>query len=143
MNGLFIILEITLPIVITLIIGFIIIHKRMLKVIDRVESSNQPNNIIPGRPMSFEECTNIIDTVIREVYTNKYQLYYTLKEMTIIPNMDDEIESIAKEVLNAFSDTQYVEFSRYYTNTYLVQYITRSIQLLLVEYTDKNKPNVG
>ena len=145
MNTLFIILGITIPIIVALIFGFITLNNTMLRVIGQLNVLNQKNddNIIPGKPMSFEECKTVIDTVIHEIYVNKYQLYYTLKEIKIIPNMDDEITNMAKEVLNAFSETQYHEFSRYYTDTYLAQYITRTIQLLFVEYTDKNKPNVG
>lgn len=145
MSGLFIILGIVIPVILTLIIGYVIMYKFMVKVIGQLNTLSEQNNtdIIPGRPMSYEECTNVIDTVIKEIYVNKYQLYYTLKEIKIIPDMDKEIESMAKEVLSAFSETQYREFSRYYTNTYLAQYITRNIQLLFIEYTDKNKPNVG
>lgn len=142
MNGLYIVLGIAIPIIITLTIWGIIMYNNMVKIINQLHTSDD-TNIIPGKPMTFEECTDVIDTVIKEIYVNKYQLYYTLKEIKIIPNMDEEIIKMSKEVLGAFSETQYREFSRYYTDTYLGQYITRSIQLLFIEYTDKNKPNVG
>lgn len=142
MNILYVILGITIPLVVVLTIWGIIINNNITKFMNQLNTPEE-TNIIPGNPMTFQECKDVIDTVIHEVYVNKYQLYYTLKEIKIIPNMDDEILNMSREVLGAFSETQYREFSRYYTHDYLGQYITRTIQLLFIDYTDKNKPNVG
>lgn len=91
--------------------------------------------------LSYDEINEIIEGIISEIFTNKYLLYYKLKEITVIPNMDQEITTITKEVINAFSDPLIHEIGRFYSKDFLVMMITRKVQLLLVDYTNNNKPN--
>ena len=92
-------------------------------------------------PLTFEDVNVIIEGIIAEIFNNKYLLYYKLKEITVIPKMDEEITTITKEVINAFSDTLIHEIERYYSREFLVIMITRKVQILLVDYTNNNKPN--
>ena len=95
----------------------------------------------PSLNLSYEDVNVIIEGIISEIFTNKYLLYYKLKEITIIPKMDEEITTITKEVINAFSDTLIHEIGKYYSKDFLVMMITRKVQILLVDYTNNNKPN--
>lgn len=90
--------------------------------------------------LSFEVLNKIIDLVVNEI-SEKYILSYKLREIQIIPNMDEEIKNISKEIVMSFSDEILREIRLYYTEEYFVAMITRKIQLLLIDYTDRNKPN--
>lgn len=116
-------------------------HKKIIGRIDILNNNFGKFNL--GHHMSFEECNTVINAVVEEVYNHKYGLYYKLKEMTIIPNMDEEIMAMTKEVLESFSESQYREFNRYYTKEYIARLITRKIQIKLIDYVGNNKPNVG
>ena len=98
-------------------------------------------NSTPRLGLSYEEVNVIIEGIISEIFNNKYLLYYKLKEITIIPKMDEEVTNITKEVISAFSDTFIHECENYYTKEFLVMMITRKVQILLVDYTNTNKPN--
>ena len=91
--------------------------------------------------LSYEDVNVIIEGIITEIFNNKYLLYYRLKEITVIPKMDEEVTNITKEVINAFSDTLIHEFNNYYSKDFLVKMITRKVQILLVDYTNTHKPN--
>lgn len=91
--------------------------------------------------LSYNEVNEIIEGIMMEIFSNKYLLYYKLKEITIIPKMDEEVTNITKEILAAFSDDLIQEFNRYYSKEFLIMMITRKVQILLVDYTNQNKPN--
>lgn len=95
----------------------------------------------PSFNLTYEEVNVIIEGIITEIFNNKYLLYYKLKEITVIPKMDEEITNITKEVINAFSDTLIHEIGKYYSKDFLVIMITRKVQILLVDYTNNHKPN--
>lgn len=128
---------------IVLVVFVIGIYVVLWKFISTINKKN--TTIPPQQPLttSFDECNDIINTVINEVYTNKYLLYYTIKEITMIPKMDEEIKKITTEVYSSFSETMLTSILQYYSKEYLIKLITRRVQLLLVDYIDKHKPNVG
>lgn len=104
----------------------------------RNELQNKPQKDLQ---LTYNEVNEIIEGIIMEIFTNKYLLYYKLKDIRIIPNMDQEITNITKEIINAFSDTFIHACHSYYSNDFLVMMITRKVQILLVDYTNNNKPN--
>lgn len=91
-------------------------------------------------PLSFEQCEEILGVIITDVYNNKYYLHYRLKDIKVIPKMDQEIVDITKEILDGMSPHLKKSFAMYYTDEYLVSMITRRVQALLVQYTNDNKP---
>lgn len=103
------------------------------------KKSNSPVYI--GQNLSFIEVNEVIDTVIDEVYKQKYLLHYTLKELVVIPDMNNEIKKLTTEVLDAFSESFLNEVYKYYTRQYFIYMITRKCQMLLVEWTHTHKPN--
>lgn len=132
-------------IVTCLTIGSIIYtHIRTKKINIAIENKikNSPSTVIPDNiHLSFEECNRIIDNVIEDIWKNKYFLSYRLRDLTIIPNMDNEITDFTKEVLNSISDRVKVETMRYYSHDYMITRITRQAQMLFVDYIDKFKPS--
>ena len=93
-------------------------------------------------PLSFEQCEEILTVIIDDIYKNKYFLQYILRELTVIPKMDDEIQKITKDIYSAMSPYLIYSYRTYYTESYLISMITRRVQMLLVEYTNTYKPNV-
>ena len=92
-------------------------------------------------PLSFDQCNEVLFTLIDDIYKNKYFLQYRLKDIVIIPKMDQEIEKITKEIYSGLSDHLKYSFSIYYSEDYVISMITRKVQLLLVEYTNTYKPS--
>lgn len=91
--------------------------------------------------LSFDECNEIIAYIVDDIYKNKYLLYYRLRDMTIIPEMDEEVTIITKEIISCFSDGVKEQIYRYYTEEYFVVMITRHIQKLLIDYINTYKPS--
>ena len=119
-------------------------HIRTKKINTTIENrlKNAPSTVMPDNiHLSFEECNTIIDNVVDDIWKNKYFLSYRLRDLTIIPNMDNEITEFTKEVLNSISDRVKVETMRYYSHDYMITRITRQAQMLFVDYIDKFKPS--
>lgn len=115
-------------------------NRKLTKKLKEVEMVNDYNRrqtpLIP-----FDETIKIIDNVIDDVWKNKYFLYYRLKEIRIIANMDDEVSSLAKEIITSFSKEFMETVSMYFTDEYFAQMITRRAQMLIVDYTNTYKPS--
>lgn len=91
-------------------------------------------------PLPFNQCDDILNKIIDDVYKNKYYLYYRLKDVRVISKMDNEVSEITKDIYAAMSDNLKMSFSFYYTEDYLIAMITRKVQMLLVDYTSTFKP---
>lgn len=90
--------------------------------------------------LSLNEIYDVIDAVSEEIITNKYEIYYKLKEIKVIPKMDDEIKKITTDILNAFSPTFKESVSDYYSERYFIEMISRRAQAFAIKYTSENKP---
>ncbi len=91
--------------------------------------------------LSFTECNEMVDYIIDDIWKNKYFLNYRLRELTIIPSMDDEITLFTKEIIDSISPNTMVEILKYYSYEYLIKKITRKAQMLLIDYTNTYKPS--
>lgn len=130
---------------IVLCMGVISICTMIYHTISFIEYKRRKNENAPIpllTPLSFEECESILSIIIDDVYTNKYLVQYRLRDLTVIPKMDDEIKKITLDIISSMSDNLKRSFECYYTEGYLVSMITRKVQLLLIEYTNKHKPLV-
>lgn len=109
--------------------------------ITKEELPEIPVQQMPEYPvLEFEKLNKIIDSIVEEVYTNKYLLYYRLREVKIIKHMDKEILDITSEIYESFSPTIVYNIKIYYGEEYFIKKLTRTVQMYLVEYTDKHKP---
>jgi len=91
--------------------------------------------------LSFKECNEIVDYITNDIWKNKYFINYRLRDLTMIPNMDDEITLFVKEVINSISNNVMTECLKYYSHDYLIKKITRTGQSLFIDYTNSYKPN--
>lgn len=92
--------------------------------------------------LTFEEVNEVIDEVYEEITKKKYMLYYRLKELSIIPDMEGEAKIISNEILNAFDPGFIEQVHKYYSSEYFIRMITRRVQMFLVDYTNTYKPPV-
>lgn len=92
--------------------------------------------------LTFEEVNEVIDEVYEEITKKKYMLYYRLKELSIIPDMEGEAKIISNEILNAFDPGFIEQVHKYYSTEYFIRMITRRVQMFLVDYTNTYKPPV-
>lgn len=105
------------------------------------KTSNNNSNYINNTHLSFDECNKIVENIIDDVYQNKYYINYRLREITIIPKMDEEISNCVKDITNAIGDKVMIELLQYYKYDYIIIRITRKVQMLFIEYTNTFKPN--
>ena len=112
--------------------------------LDKIEKakSNDENIVeIPKKlNMSFDEMNKIIDAVFEEISQNKYLIHYILKEIKVIPKMDEEIRNLTMDVLHAFSPEFRQTLYSVYSEDYVVKMLTRRSQKFMIEYLDKHKP---
>lgn len=133
-------------ILISNIIGIILINKTIKVINDLrdyvppVNTEDVEKNKRPMNMLSFQEVQMIINERIDDLWKTKYLLYYTIREIKVIPNMPKEIEDFANELLDSLSEDLYKNILLYYSKEYFVKMITRQAQILMVDYTNTNKP---
>lgn len=107
--------------------------------IDRDKKDEKNDNLTY---LTFDEVNEIIDTTIDEILVNKWKVYYRLKDIRIIPKMDQDIATITKEIIAAFSPVFLESVEYYYNKEFFYTMITRRVQLFLINYTNEYKPPV-
>jgi len=112
------------------------INKKIAKI--PIEQQGYVKNSIN---LSFNECNEIVNYIIDDIWKNKYFINYRLREITIIPSMDSEITQFVKEVTSAIGDDVMIEILKYYSKDYIIKKITRDAQMLFIEYTKTFKPS--
>ena len=134
---------ITLTILVGLISIYVLINSVNL-IIDTIRAKKdhiQQSPIKPQAVLTFDEVNSVIDAIVNEIWTNKYEITYTLKDLRVIPKLDQEIRDITKDILNAFSDDFKQNVYRYYSKEYFIILITRKAQYLTIAYTKDHKPS--
>lgn len=90
--------------------------------------------------LSFDDVNDTIETVVSEVYNNKYLINYKLRDVRILKDMQEEVTKITMDVMNAFDQRFLNQAYRFYTREYLVQMVTRRVTMLILLYTKEYKP---
>lgn len=92
------------------------------------------------KALSYTELNEIIDSVVDELWNQKYQMNYLLRGVDIIPGMDAEIAEMAKEVVASINKNLWANIYRYYDDEYFGAMIVRRVQLLFIDYINRHKP---
>lgn len=115
---------------------------------DKVDNLQNELNVTRGKlanstavSLSFKECNEIIEYITDDIWKNKYYISYRLRDVSIISQMDNEIAEFVKEVIGSISNNVMSECLKYYSYDYLIKKITRTGQMLFIEYTNTHKPN--
>lgn len=105
------------------------------------EKPQPANQTLDNIRMSFEDCDKYIENVINDIWQNKYFMNYRLRDLVMIPEMDKEIESFTKDVMEAIGNRVMIELLKFYSYEYIIRKITRKAQVLFIDYTNNFKPS--
>lgn len=119
-------------------ITFIFINNKYKK---NIMLSQKQNQTLDNVRMSFEDCDRYIENIINDIWQNKYFMNYRLRDLVMIPEMDHEIESFTKDVLEAVGNRVMIEILKFYSHDYIIRKITRKAQVLFIDYTNTYKPS--
>lgn len=89
--------------------------------------------------LTFDDVCTVIDCIVKEVI-DKHFLNYRLRDIRIIPDMSDDVNTITKEIYESFSRTFIRQAMKFYSKEYFIRLITRRVEIYLVQYTDQYKP---
>lgn len=109
-------------------------------VVNFCDRSNKVEEVvIENDRLTYDEIFEVITETIKVVFKHKYEMEYKLKDVKMFYNFEDEVRELTTEVIKAFSDDFIKKAEFYHTGDYITTYITRSITVLLIEYTKANK----
>lgn len=106
---------------------------------DRISSKKVVTTETNNERLTYDEIFEVITETIKVVFKHKYEMEYKLKDIKMFYNFEDEVRELTTEVIKAFSDDFIKKAEFYHTGDYITTYITRSITVLLIEYTKANK----
>lgn len=109
---------------ITILAGFIC---------DTIERVYKPNI------KSEEEIIGILNRTIDREFTYKVKLEFELKEVILIKDFEQELTDLVSRTLHAVSHDLLKELENYYTFEYISKYVTKSHQILLMQYIKEKK----
>lgn len=101
---------------------------------------NNNVNSIHYTDLSYETVNTIVNDTFTEIWSNKYLMNYVLKEMVVIPNMDEEIQAMTEDVYNALGANVKHNLLKYYDMEYFIKKITRQTTVTFMEYIKTHKP---
>lgn len=109
-------------------------------VVNFCDRSNKVEEVvIENDRLTYDEIFEVITETIKVVFKHRYEMEYKLKDVKMFYNFEDEVRELTTEVIKAFSDDFIKKAEFYHTGDYITTYITRSITVLLIEYTKANK----
>lgn len=131
----FIIVIVTITTMLTLIESVI----RFIPAKKEAEVEIEQKKVI-GNPMDYEVLMGILIQTIRTEFEHKYNLEYKIKNIKIFYKFEDELSKLVKSTMLAFSDEFLRQLEFYYNREYIIRYVTRSVETLLIEYSRKHGP---
>jgi hypothetical protein len=81
----------------------------------------------------------ILDETIKREITYKNNLDYKLKDVRIIYDFKEDLTELTEKVMASIADPFLKELEYYHSRQYIIRYVTRYIQVFLIEFTKANK----
>ena len=85
---------------------------------------------------------DILNNTIRRLFTEKYKLEYELKDMKLIYDFKKDLKSLVQDTLMAFNEPFMKDLQYYYTKDYIFNYVTKTIEIMLMEFIREKKPGI-
>ena len=127
-----------LPILITaivIILLFLIRPFYLALLEDRLSRKQEYKNVLRSSDELIEMLSGLIDTHV----SLKLQITYKVKLNTnVIRDMDGELRDLSEKVFSSLAEPFLRELRYYYTNEYIANYITKSIEVRLIDFMKKN-----
>lgn len=93
------------------------------------------------RPTRSEaELTKILYDSIEREWTYRVRFHFKLKKI-VQPDFEWELDYLTKRVINSLAPGIKEELGYYYTEDALVKLVSHMVQILLLDYLDKHRPN--
>lgn len=105
----------------------------------RIEHDTMLDNI-GYKDLSYEQVNTIVNDIIDEIWTQKYQLSYLLRGIDIIPDMGHDVAEMAGDVTRAINENLWINILKYYSKEYFGAQMARQVEMLFIDYTNKHKP---
>lgn len=87
----------------------------------------------------YDTLMSILDNTIQRELRHHYELIYKLQDIRIIYNIQEDLALIVKEIMASFSPNLLKQLEIYHSKDYVIKYVTRTVEIFLIEYTKKNK----
>lgn len=84
-------------------------------------------------PYTFEECKEILDTLIADVLVD-LELRYKLNDVKIVKNVQKDVVMCSKEVFDLLSPNIYNQLQYHVTEKYIMQYVSRNVKGFILAY---------
>lgn len=95
------------------------------------------------QPDSYEDIMAVLTETIKKELEFTYRLDYSLKniatETKIMPIFKEELSRITGRIFHSLSPIFVKEFERYHNKEYLILFISKNVEMFLIEYINKNK----
>jgi hypothetical protein len=89
--------------------------------------------------MEHDILFSILNETIKREFTNKYKLDYELKDLVMVGNFQKELHEITKNILLAFGKEFYNQLEIYYNREYIIAYVTKTVEIMLMEFIREKK----
>lgn len=88
---------------------------------------------------SEEELLSILNKTVDREFLYKVKLEFELKGVVLIKDFEKELTELVSRTMNAFSSDLLDELEYYYTLDYISKHVTKSHQILLMQYINEKK----
>lgn len=87
----------------------------------------------------YDTLMGILDKTIHREITYKDKLDYKVKDTRIIYDFQEDMTEITKRIMFSLSTSFLDELQYYHPREYIIQYVTRYVEVYLIEFTRQNK----
>lgn len=91
------------------------------------------------RELSAKVLLEMVDSMIKAEFSHYYQLKYSIKEVKLVYDFKVDTTEIVHTVMKSFSKEFYTQLYQYYTKEYIISYVTKTIELILIEFIKEKK----
>jgi hypothetical protein len=89
--------------------------------------------------MDLVDLIDILNETIKREFLQKYKLNYELRDIKMIYDFQKDLHELVTDSLTAFSEDFMKQLEFYYDRTYIIKYVTKSIEIMLLEFTKEKK----
>lgn len=89
--------------------------------------------------IGYDNVMNILDEAIKREFTFKYKLFYEIRDIRILYNFEDDLKELVQNVIFSFGEEYMNELKFYFTQDYILTYVTKKMELILMDFTKERK----
>lgn len=93
----------------------------------------------PKLRLTHDECMFILNGTMKREFEMRYKLEYELKDLVMLYNFQEELDNITRATMNALSPSLIKELEFFYTRKYIIGYVAKYTEIMLMEFTNTKK----